>query len=72
MRLLFDRRLIPFTNALAGVRTWDEEAIHQSRMASRRLRELVPLLELDHGTMRRVGRQLRRVTRRLGKLREIA
>jgi CHAD domain-containing protein len=71
MRALFDKRLTPFTQALAGVRTWDVEAIHQSRIGSRRLRELVPLLELDHETQRSIGRQLRRVTRRLGKLREL-
>ena len=71
MRALFDKRLTPFTQALAGVRTWDVEAIHQSRIGSRRLRELVPLLELDHETQRSVGRQLRRVTRRLGRLREL-
>jgi CHAD domain-containing protein len=68
---LFDKRLDPFRRALAGVRAWDVEAVHQSRVGSRRLRELIPLLGLDPDTQRSVGRQLRRVTRRLGKLREV-
>jgi CHAD domain-containing protein len=68
---LFDKRLDPFRRAIAGVRAWDVEAVHQSRVGSRRLRELIPLLELDPDTQRRVGRQLRQVTRRLGKLREV-
>lgn len=71
MRSLFDQRLTPFSRALAGVRTWDRDAIHQSRIGSRRLRELVPLLELSHETQRSVGRKLRQVTRRLGRLREL-
>jgi CHAD domain-containing protein len=70
VRPLFNRRLLPFTRALAGVGSWDAEAIHQSRVGSRRLRELVPILEIDHDVQRRVRKQLRQVTRRLGKLRE--
>jgi CHAD domain-containing protein len=67
---LFNKRLEPFTRAIAQIGTWDAEAIHQSRVGSRRLRELVPVLEIDHNVQRRVGKQLRQVTRRLGKLRE--
>jgi CHAD domain-containing protein len=68
--VLFEERLIPFRRALAGVQSWDTEAIHQARMGSRPLRELVPVPELVHETQRSAGRQLRRVARRLGKLRE--
>jgi CHAD domain-containing protein len=71
MQPLFDHLLTPFSRALAGVRAWDVEAIHQSRIGSRRLREVVPLLGFDHEIQRSVSRQLRRVTRRLGRLREL-
>jgi CHAD domain-containing protein len=70
VRPLFNRRLQPFTRAFAEVATWNGEAIHQSRVGSRRLRELIPLLELDRRSQRRVSKQLRQVTRRLGRLRE--
>jgi CHAD domain-containing protein len=40
-------------------------------VASRRLRELVPVLELDGETARKLSRRLRRVTRRLGEVREL-
>jgi CHAD domain-containing protein len=71
VRALFNKRLDPFRRAITGVRTWDVEAVHQSRVGSRRLRELIPLLGLDRETQRSVGRQLRQVTRRLGKVREV-
>jgi CHAD domain-containing protein len=49
----------------------DVEALHRLRVASRRLRELVPLLALDPDTARRLNRRLRKVTRRLGSVREL-
>ena len=70
MQSLFEKRFDAFKRALAGVQSWDAEAIHESRIGSRRLRELVPILGLDHGLQRKLGRQLRRVTRRLGAVRE--
>jgi CHAD domain len=68
---LFSKRLLPFTRALAKVGTWNAEAIHQSRVGSRRLRELVPLLEIGHDVQCAARKQLRQVTRRLGRLREV-
>ena len=41
------------------------------RVASRRLRELVPLMGWDQHTTRKLGRRLRKVTRRLGTVREL-
>jgi CHAD domain-containing protein len=52
--------------ALAG----NVEALHRARVASRRLRELVPLLGLD-GDIQKLGRGLKRVTRQLGTVREL-
>jgi CHAD domain-containing protein len=65
------KRLDPFVRALSGVHIRDAEALHQARVASRRLREVVPLLSLEPDTARDLGRRLRRVTRRLGRLREL-
>ena len=40
-------------------------------MATRRLRELLPILQLDHDVAYKLGRRLRRVTERLGTVREL-
>jgi CHAD domain-containing protein len=56
---------------LPGVETGDIRAIHRTRVASRRLRELLPLLELPGKTSRKLGRRLRRATRQLGHVREL-
>lgn len=57
--------------ASKGVERGDVRALHRARVASRRLRELVPLLRLDSDTARKLGRRLRRITRRLGAAREL-
>jgi CHAD domain-containing protein len=56
---------------LPGVEAGDVRAIHRARVASRRLRELLPVLQLDGKTADKLGRRLRRVTRRLGEVREL-
>ena len=56
---------------LHGVESGDARAIHRTRVATRRLRELLPVLQLDARTARKLGRRLRRVTRRLGAIREL-
>ena len=63
-------RLQAFTRQLHGVEKGDERAIHRARVASRRLRELVPVLQLDQRTARKLSRRLRKITRRLGAVRE--
>jgi CHAD domain-containing protein len=67
---LLRTRLERFTRMLQGVEAADPRAVHRTRVASRRLRELLPVLELDPGTSRKLGRRLRKVTRDLGPLRE--
>jgi CHAD domain-containing protein len=63
-------RLRAFTRLLPGVEHGEERAIHRARVASRRLRELVPVLPLEPRTARKLSRRLRKVTRRLGRIRE--
>ena len=60
-----------FTRMLQGAQDGDTRALHRLRVASRRLRELVPLLQLEHTVARKLGRRLRKVTRRLGAVREL-
>jgi CHAD domain-containing protein len=68
---LLRARLDRFTRMLHGVEAGDSRAIHRTRVATRRLRELLPVLQLDGRTARKLGRRLRRVTRRLGAIREL-
>jgi CHAD domain-containing protein len=67
---LLRSRLERFTRMLPGVETAETGAVHRMRVASRRLRELLPILQLQHGRARKLGRRLRRATRRLGSVRE--
>ena len=66
----FRDRLTAFAREIDGVRRGNVEALHRARVASRRLRELLPLLDLDAETTRKLNRQLRRVTKQLGTVRE--
>src|SRR5688500_19803635 len=61
------RRYLPA--AVAG----DDRGVHQARVASRRLREAVPVLAsgLKHSKSRKAGRKIRRLTRALGSVREL-
>jgi CHAD domain-containing protein len=56
---------------LPGVGSGEAGAIHRTRVASRRLRELLPVLQLEPGTTRKLGRRLRKLSRRLGPVREL-
>ena len=67
----YRKRLDAFTQELAGIRGGDVEALHRTRVASRRLRELLPLLELDRDVTRNLTRRLRKATRQLGTVREL-
>ncbi len=53
------------------MRHGNPDALHQTRVASRRLRELLPLLRLEADTTRALKRRLKRVTRELGSVREL-
>ena len=56
-------------SAIAG----DDRGVHQARVASRRLREAVPVLAagLKHSKAGKASRKIRRLTRALGTVREL-
>src|SRR5258706_6577413 len=68
---LLKRRLDAFGRMLKGTEEGDVRALHRARVASRRLRELMPMLQLGHGVSRKLARRLRSVTARLGAVREL-
>jgi len=68
---LLNKRLERFTRMLQGLDEGDARALHRTRVASRRLREILPVLELDPEVARHLGRRLRKVTERLGAVREL-
>ncbi len=68
---LLHKRLEQFTRMLHGLEKGDAQALHRTRIASRRLREVLPILQLDAEVTRKLSRRLRKVTRRLGTIREL-
>lgn len=56
---------------LPGVSAGDPLAVHRARVATRRLRELLPLVQLDGHAAQKLGKRLRKVTRRLAAAREL-
>lgn len=67
----FRTRLEAFAHELPELEAGSVEALHHTRVASRRLREMLPLLELDRDVTRKLARRLRKVTKRLGVVREL-
>lgn len=55
---------------LHAVEEGDVRALHRARVASRRLREVLPVLKLDPELAQKLGRRLRKITERLGTVRE--
>ncbi len=68
---LLQKRLSRFARTLDGFAKGDVRALHGARVASRRLRELLPVLQLDSHVTAEIGRRLRKVTQRLGPSREL-
>jgi CHAD domain-containing protein len=68
---LLKSRLGRFERAIDGIDDGDVKALHRTRVASRRLREIVPVLQLDRATAKKLVRRLRKVTKRLGSVREL-
>jgi CHAD domain-containing protein len=64
-------RLDRFTRMSHGVEAGSANAIHRTRVATRRLREVLPVLQLEADTARKLGRALKRATRGLGAVREL-
>src|SRR5215471_9567014 len=67
---LFAKHVEQFTRMLHGLERGDGRALHRTRVATRRLRELLPILQMDPDTAGKIGRRLKRVTERLGPARE--
>ena len=65
------KRLDAFSERMDKIHDDDAHAVHQTRVASRRLRELLPLAGLKADTARKLNRRLKRVTRALGAVREV-
>jgi CHAD domain-containing protein len=57
--------------AWPGVVTGEASAVHRARVATRRLREALPVLDGEHRGVRRLRKDLRALTRALGPVREL-
>jgi CHAD domain-containing protein len=68
---LLKKRIDQFTRVVQAAEKGDPRALHQARVATRRIRELVPMLQLEGSAGRKLARRLRRVTGRLGTVREL-
>jgi CHAD domain-containing protein len=68
---LFLKQLNAFTRGARRIDDGDVEAVHRTRVASRRLRELLPVLGLDSAAAPKLNRRLKKVTKRLGEVREL-
>jgi CHAD domain-containing protein len=68
---LLKKRVDPFSRVLAAVEQGDVRALHRARVASRRLRELLPVLQLEATVTRKLNGRLRKVTNHLGAVREL-
>jgi len=68
---LLKKRVDRFTRVLRAVEKGDVRALHQARVTTRQMRELLPMLQLDRSAARKLGRRLRKVTGRLGTVREL-
>jgi CHAD domain-containing protein len=70
---LLRQRLVSLLNAMPAAQAGDEISVHQARVASRRLREALPVLggRADEEALAQAQRRVRRITRALGPVREL-
>ncbi len=70
---LLRQRLVSLLKAMPAAQAGDETSVHQARVASRRLRGVLPVIgaRVDATTLDRAQRQVRRITRALGPVREL-
>ena len=70
---LLRQRLVSLLKAMPAAQEGDEISVHQARVASRRLREALPVLgaSADADALDRADRRVRRITRALGPVREL-
>jgi CHAD domain-containing protein len=71
--LLLKQRLTALLDAMPAAQAGDTRSVHQARVATRRLREALPVLRasLDEDALGRAERQVRKMTRALGPVREL-
>ena len=65
------KRLTAYTNELPGLEQGRVGAVHRARVATRRLREALRLLDSSRATTDHLCRRLRKVTKELGDVREL-
>lgn len=70
---LLRQRLVSLLTAMPAAQAGDETSVHQARVASRRLREALPVLgaRADDHALDRAEKRVRRITRALGPVREL-
>jgi CHAD domain-containing protein len=70
---LLRQRLVSLLKAMPAAQAGDQMSVHQARVASRRLREALPLLGVraDADALDRADKRVRRITRALGPVREL-
>lgn len=70
---LLRQRLVSMLKAMPAAQAGDETSVHQARVASRRLREALPVLSAraDWDAIDKAGKRVRRITRALGPVREL-
>jgi CHAD domain-containing protein len=70
---LIHRRLRALAETLPSARTGEPEGVHQARVATRRLRETLPVVLVGRRSRkaRRLRKEVRRLTRALGPVREM-
>ena len=70
---LLRQRLVSLLRAMPAAQAGDAVSVHQARVASRRLREALPVLgaRADEAQLDRVQKRVRRITRALGPVREL-
>lgn len=69
--VLLANRLERLARSLPAIAAGAPDAVHDARVATRRLRELLPLLDLPADQCDELRRGLRSATRRLGRVREL-
>jgi CHAD domain-containing protein len=68
---LLQKRLEQFTRLLHELGEGDVRALHRTRVATRRLREILPVLQLKAAVSNRLSKRLKHVTEELGRVREL-
>jgi CHAD domain-containing protein len=70
---LLRQRLLSLLDALPAAASGDVTSVHRARVASRRLREVLPVLAevADSDALEGASKQVRRITRALGPIREL-